>query len=131
MKSPKRFLVLLAALVLLPLPAFAVVPLSTMNQVGKAVLACWKPPAGIKNSSVTLSFSFKKDGTLIGPPQSTSIDVQGDDNIRRQFIAAAMDAVEQCTPVQFAPDLAQGIAGQVFSMEFATADRSPDVTPDN
>ena len=131
MKSPKRFLVLLVALILLPLPVQAVVALTTMNQVGKAVLACWEPPAGVKNSSVTLSFSFKRDGSLIGPPRSTAIDVDGDESTRKQFIAAAIDAVEQCTPVKFSSDLAQGIPGQVFSMEFATADRTPSITPDN
>jgi hypothetical protein len=131
MKSPKQFLVLLVASIMLPLPVQAVVALTTMNQVGKAVLACWKPPAGVKNSSVTLSFSFKKDGSLIGPPRSTSIDVDGDKNIRQQFVAAAIDALEQCTPVKFSSDLAQGIAGQVFTMEFATADRNPGITSDN
>jgi hypothetical protein len=106
-------------------------PLTAMDQVGKAILACWKPPAGFAKSSVTLSFSFKRDGSLIGPPQPTAIDVTGDDNAHKQFIAAAIHAVDQCTPVEFAPALAQGIGGQVFTMDFTTADRNPAITSGN
>src|SRR5262245_52860942 len=125
-----RLLAWAAALILSALPANAD-PLTTMDQVGKAILACWKPPAGFTASTVTLSFSFDRDGSLIGPPEPTAIDVTGDEDARKQFIAAAMDAVDQCTPVEFAPDLAQGIGGQVFTMDFATADRNPAVTSDN
>ena len=130
MKGPVKLLAWSAALTLSALPANAD-PLTSMDQVGKAILACWKPPAGFAASSVTLSFSFNRDGSLIGPPQSTAIDVTGDENARKQFIAAAMDAVGKCTPVEFAPTLAQGIGGQVFTMDFATADRNPAVTSDN
>jgi hypothetical protein len=119
-----------ALLTLSALPADAD-PLTTMDQVGKAVLACWKPPAGFTASSVTLSFSLKRDGSLIGPPQPTAIDVTGDENAHRQFIAAAMSAVDQCTPVALAPALAQGIGGQVFTMDFTTADRNPAITSGN
>src|SRR5262245_32743930 len=118
MKGPVKLLAWSVALALPALPANAE-PLTTMDQVGKAVLACWKPPAGFTASSVTLSFSFNRDGSLLGPPQSTAIDVTGDEGARKQFIAAAMKAVGQCTPVEFAPALAQGIGGQVFTMEFA------------
>jgi hypothetical protein len=106
-------------------------PLMTMDQVGKAIMACWQPPAGATKSSVTLSFSFNRDGALIGPPMSTAIDVAGDGNDRKQFVDAAISAVNHCTPVELSPDLAQGIGGQVFTMEFATADRSPTMNSDN
>ncbi|MDW6024248.1 hypothetical protein SAZ10_21085 [Mesorhizobium sp. BAC0120] len=125
-----RLFAWLAVLTLSALPANAD-PLTAMDQVGKAILACWKPPAGITKSSVTLSFSFNRDGSLIGPPQPTAIDVTGDENAHKQFIAAAINAVDQCTPVEFAPALAQGIGGQPFTMDFTTADRNPAITSDN
>ncbi len=49
--------------------------LNTMNDVGDAIQACWTPPADAGTASVTLSFSFKRDGTLIGPPRPTAIKV--------------------------------------------------------
>jgi hypothetical protein len=130
MKDEMKLLAWSAILTMSALPANAD-PLTTMDQVGKAILTCWRPPAGFTASSVTLSFSLKRDGSLIGPPESTAIDVTGNEDAKKQFIAAAMNAVGQCTPVELAPALAQGIGGQAFTMEFATADRNPAVTSDN
>ena len=128
MKAIERLFFWSAALVLLPLSANAQ-PLATMDEVGAKILSCWNPPAGVEKSAVTLSFSLKRDGSLIGPPKSTFIDVAGDEGVRQQFIAAAMDAVDRCTPVELAPDLAQGIGGEVFTMEFASADRAQAPSP--
>ena len=131
MKSIKRDVsCAIFALVLLPLTTHAE-PLTTMDEVGAAVMACWKPPAGVKNSTVTLSFSFESDGSLIGPPQATDINVAGDETVRQQFVAAAMDAVDRCTPVELSPALAQGIGGNPFTMEFASADKAQTISPEN
>jgi hypothetical protein len=130
MKGLKRIVFCSAALMLMPLTANAD-PLTTMDEVGAAIMSCWKPPAGVKKSAVTLSFSLKSDGSLIGPPQSTFIDVAGDEKARQQFIAAAMDAVDRCTPVELSPPLAEGIGGQVFTMEFASSDKAEPVVPAN
>jgi hypothetical protein len=130
MKSLKRIVSCSAALILMPLTTHAE-PLTTMDAVGAAIMSCWKPPGGVKKSTVTLSFSFKSDGSLIGAPQATYIDVAGDEKVRQQFIDAAMGAVDRCTPVELSPALAQGIGGHVFTMEFATADKAQTVSPEN
>lgn len=119
-----------AALFLVP-PTIYANPLTTMDQVGAAVMSCWKPPAGVEKSSVTLSFSLKSDGSLVGPPRATSINVTGDETIRKQFVAAAMDAVVRCTPVQLSPALGRGIGGQPFTMEFGSSDRPQRLLPSN
>ena len=111
------------ALVFLPLRTHAE-PLTTMDDVGAAIMSCWKPPSGVKNSAVRLSFSFRDDGSLIGTPQATYINVAGDEKVRQQFVAAAMDAVDRCTPVELSPFLAQRIGGQPFTMEFTSADKA-------
>jgi hypothetical protein len=130
MRTLARIVFCFASLIFMPLPAEAD-PLATMDQVGAAILSCWKPPAGAEKSTVTLSFSLKSDGTLIGPPQPTFIDVPGDESVRQQFVASAIDAVDRCTPVTLAPDLAEGIGGQVFTLEFSSADRVQDISPAN
>lgn len=126
-----RRLVMFCSAALLFAPAAFADPFTTMDQVGAAIMSCWKPPAEVKKSSVTLRFGFKMDGSLLGPPRPTSINVQGDDDVRKDFVSAAISAVESCTPVELAPDLAEGIGGQVFTMEFATPDRDDDITSDN
>ena len=104
-------------LLALPLPANAAT-LNTMNEVGVALQACWTPPANSGNSTVTLSFSFKRDGTLIGPPKPTAIKVSGDDKARQAYVDAATAALRNCLPLSFSPTLAQGIPGKVFTLQF-------------
>ena len=95
-------------------------PLDTMDEVGAAIMACWHPPAGTEGSVVTLSFSFNRDGALIGPPAPTDINVAGDDQARQAFVEAATDALENCIPLSFSPALAAGIAGNPFTMQFSS-----------
>lgn len=102
--------------------------LGTMGDVGRAIYDCWKAPAGVEGA-VTLSFSFKRDGTLIGKPRATAVNVKGDDKNRDQFIGAAIAAIESCTPLSLSPALADGIGGQVFTMPFSTAGKSAIVAP--
>lgn len=98
-------------------------PLTTMDDVGKALHACWTAPEGSQKSTVTLSFSFKRDGSLIGPPRATAIDFPGKDAAaRKSFVDAAISAVKHCTPLTLSPELAQGIGGQVFTMQFVSPD---------
>ncbi|AGB43914.1 hypothetical protein FJ950_10415 [Mesorhizobium sp. B2-3-14] len=94
--------------------------LNTMDDVGTAIQSCWTPPAGAGDSTVTLSFSFKRDGTLIGPPRPTAAKVAGDDKARKAFIDAAIAAVKNCTPLSLSPELSQGIAGNVFTQQFVS-----------
>lgn len=123
-----RRLLAWSALPVLTLPVGAE-PLTTMDAVGAKILSCWEPPAGVKNSSVSMKFSFKKDGSLIGPPRPAYINISGDEKVRKEFIAAATDAIKRCTPVEFSPDLAQGIGGQVFTLEFGTSDKDQMLFP--
>ena len=94
--------------------------LNTMDDVGEAIQACWTPPADAGNSTVTLSFSFKRDGSLIGPPRPTAAKVAGDDKARKAFIDAAIAAVKNCTPLTLSPTLAKGIGGNVFTLQLAS-----------
>ncbi|MEP9390424.1 hypothetical protein [Mesorhizobium sp. KR9-304] len=95
-------------------------PFDTMDEVGAAIQACWHPPSGTEGSEVTLSFSFNRDGALIGPPMPTAINVPGDEAARQAFVEAATKALEGCVPFSFSPALAAGIGGTVFTTEFAS-----------
>jgi hypothetical protein len=92
--------------------------LRSMDEVGAAISACWKAPAGSKGSFVTLSFSFRRDGMLIGPPRLAAASVPGDADARQRFLSSAITAVERCAPLHLAPALAGNIAGLAFTMRF-------------
>ena len=132
MISLTRIVFCFSALILMLLAANAD-PLTTMDEVAAALMSCWKPPAGVEKSTVTLSFSLKSDGSLIDPPQSTFINVAGDEKARQQFVAAAMDAVDRCTPVELSPALAEGRRDRGTAVQdgFASSDKAQTLTPSN
>jgi hypothetical protein len=108
----------LSAALLAPTSASHADPVRNADELGAALLACWTPPAGSDGSFVTLSFSLKRDGTLIGQPRPTEIDVNGDSQARQRFIDGAVKAIETCVPVEFSPEFAAGVGGQVFTLRF-------------
>jgi hypothetical protein len=116
-----RFALMLPVCVILMLAAASTslaAPVGSSDEVGRAIMACWSPPADWQGSLATLRFSFKRDGTLIGPPQPTEINVAGDEQARQQFLDAAIAAIEQCLPLQLSPSFAAGVGGQVFTLTF-------------
>lgn len=108
----------LAGLLLLCAAPLRAEPLRTIDDVGGAIGRCWTPPAGIKDSFVTLKFAFRGNGSLMGPPQPTAIRVTGDEAQRRAFVAAAIAALQGCVPMEFSKELADEIAGTVFTLRF-------------
>jgi hypothetical protein len=92
--------------------------LKSIKEIDSAIGSCWHPPSGGKDASVTLRFGFKRDGSLLGPPKASAVQVKGDDKDRKKYVAAAIKAVKGCTPLSFSPDLAKGMAGQVFALSF-------------
>ena len=102
-------------------------PLRNTNEVAATLQACWKPPSGSEDSFVTMKFSFRRDGSLLGRPLPAIINVVGDEKARQRFIDAAIRAIERCTPLDFAPAFAKGVGGHVFMMRFAAQrKRAPD-----
>lgn len=93
-------------------------PLRSLGEVNDALGKCWTPPAGFKDSFVTLKFAFRANGTLMGPPQPTAIRVSGDEAQRKAFVAAASAALEGCMPLELSPAVADEIAGVVFTLRF-------------
>ena len=93
-------------------------PLRSIAEVSNALGKCWTPPAGIRDSFVTLKFGFRGNGTLMGPPQPTAIRVTGDADQRKAFVAAATEALQNCMPLEFSKELADEIAGNVFTLQF-------------
>ena len=102
-------------------------PLKNTGEVAATLQACWKPPSGSEDSFVTMKFSFRRDGSLLGRPLPAIINVVGDEKARQRFIDAAIRAIERCTPLDFAPAFAEGVGGHVFMMRFAAPKRRPAV----
>jgi hypothetical protein len=88
-----------------------------MAEVGAALTRCSGASVSARAPYVTLSFSFRRDGRLLGPLEIAAIKVRGDAAARRRFAEAAIAAFERCIPLRLAPALGANIAGQVFTMQ--------------
>lgn len=118
-----RLIPVFGTALLLGMSPAAAAPIANAEDAGAAILACWTPPADTNGSFVTLSFSFKRDGTLIGPPRPTEIQVGGDEDAKKQYVDAAIAALQSCLPLDFSSAFAQGVGGQVFTLQFASPDQ--------
>jgi hypothetical protein len=87
-----------------------------IDYIFRAVAACWHPPVGIENIDVTVLFSIRTDGTLIGEPHVTHASVIKDEQARSDVTASAIAAVRMCTPVHISQRLGSTIAGRMLAL---------------
>lgn len=79
---------------------------------------------GAAGSEVTVLFSLKRDGSLLGKPRITHSRLTGDAADQRGFVAAALEAVSRCLPVEISDGLGGAIAGRPLSLRLTS--RKPD-----
>lgn len=97
--------------------------LSRLDQIGPALLACWAPPAGSMGSHITFRFGLNAQGRLKGMPLATHSLLTGDDATRRAFVAAALTALDRCTPLSLTPELARVVGSRVLTLRFSAEPR--------
>jgi hypothetical protein len=109
---------LLGAALLSATPAQAERTVQTLRDLGPALTACWRAPPGTEGSEVTVRFSLRRDGTLLGQPRITYSKLTGDAERQRTFIAAALGALAECLPVKISDGLGGTIAGRPLTIRF-------------
>ena len=86
-------------------------PANTMQDLRSALTACWRAPAGSAGSEITLRFSLTPEGQLRGLPMITYSKLTGSRKVQERFVAAALAALLNCTPVRVTDSLGR-IASQ-------------------
>jgi hypothetical protein len=119
----KRFVAGLALTLLVIAPADAQEkpvgpPVNTLREMGAALWSCWFPPAGTQNFQVTIIFSFKRNGDVLGKPRITYSTFNGDVQEQKRIMGLILTSLEACTPVAVTPELGGAIAGRPFTMTF-------------
>lgn len=114
-------------LMLMIMPARAEEPLpdpfdkpevNTLREIGPALYACWSPPAYTQNYQVTVIFSLKRSGEILGKPKITFSKFNGDTEEQKQILQSILQALDECTPLRVTPALGAAIAGRIFTMTF-------------
>ncbi|OJU27252.1 MAG: hypothetical protein BGN91_01650 [Nitrobacter sp. 62-13] len=82
---------------------------------------CWKPPAlprGNPGMEITVQFTFKRDGNLLGHPRITYETRDATDDERIIYRTAVMEALQRCVPMPFTPGMGGAIAGRPLTIRF-------------
>ena len=81
-------------------------PVNTLQEIGPALVACWKPPRDVQNYEVTVRLSFKRSGEVLGRPIITFSRFNGDEADQKRIVASILTGLGQCTPLILTPSLA-------------------------
>ncbi|KAA2243956.1 hypothetical protein [Salinarimonas soli] len=109
---------LLGAVLLAATPVQAERTVGTLRDLGPALTACWRAPPETDGSEVTVRFSLKRDGSLLGQPRITYSKLVGDSGRQRAFVSAALGALAECLPVRLSESLGGTIAGRPLTIRF-------------
>ena len=77
-------------------------------------------PAPALGSEVTVLFSLKRDGSLLGQPRITHSRLLGDRADQQAFMAAALGAVAKCLPIPITDGLGGAIAGRPLRLRLTS-----------
>lgn len=90
--------------------------INTIKDMWPALYACWTPPAGSEGMAMTLVFSIRRDGSLIGKPQLTYSKSNGDETLKRAFFASVLEALGQSLPLPITESFGGAIAGRPIAL---------------
>jgi hypothetical protein len=101
------------------------VAVSTIAEMFDALFACWQAPAGSDGMEITLLFSLRRNGTLIGKPRATWSKLTGDEDTQRAFVASVLQALDRALPMPFTASMGGAIAGRPLAIRFVVPGRNP------
>jgi hypothetical protein len=99
-------------------------PINTIKDMWPALYACWTPPAGSEGMALTLVFSIRRDGSLIGRPKLTYSTPAGSENLKRAFFASVLEALDQSLPLPITESFGGAIAGRPLALLFRAGGQS-------
>ncbi|MFG1280453.1 hypothetical protein V5F34_00060 [Xanthobacter autotrophicus] len=104
-------------------PPANAVPVNSFDELSRALFACWAPPPGTVGFEITLRFGLTGKGELRGKPLATYSVLSGPPDLQRAFVAAAVLALSDCTPVLMTEAFARVAAARVLTVRFTSSGR--------
>lgn len=93
---------------------------NTLQEMGAALWSCWTPPPDTQNFQVTIRFSLKRNGDVLGKPMITYSTFNGTLEEQRIIMDRILSALDACMPVNLTPALGGAIAGRLLTMTFTS-----------
>jgi hypothetical protein len=83
--------------------------------------SCWTPPpaeSAKEGMQMTVRFSFKRSGDLIGPPRMTFATQGTPADVRETYLKAINDSLGACVPLKFTGNLGGALAGRPIAIRY-------------
>jgi hypothetical protein len=95
--------------------------LDNIGDLFAALRSCWTPPpagSAKEGMQMTVRFSFKRSGDLIGPPRMTFATQGTPANVRSAYLKAITDSIGACVPLKFTGNLGGALAGRPIAIRY-------------
>jgi hypothetical protein len=93
----------------------------TIRDLFDLLRTCWAAPSlneARPGMQMTVRFSFKRDGELIGTPRMTFVTPDASSKERDTYRRAIDAALDRCTPIPFSNGMGGAIAGRPIAVRF-------------
>ena len=94
---------------------------STLDGIFLRLKECWRGPElppGHPGMQITVLFSLKRDGELLGRPRITFETPGTSEADSIAYRTAVMETLQRCTPMPFSGGLGDAVAGRPFRVRF-------------
>ena len=95
--------------------------LDSIGDLFAALRSCWTPPqadAAKEGMQMTVRFSFKRSGGLIGPPRITFATAGVPVDVRDIYFKAINTSLDACVPLRFSDGLGGAVAGRPIAIRY-------------
>jgi hypothetical protein len=95
--------------------------LDTIGDLFAALRSCWTPPpadTAREGMQMSVRFSFKRSGELIGPPRMTFATAGTPADVRDTYLKAINSSLDGCLPLKFTGGLGGSLAGRPIAIRY-------------
>ena len=95
--------------------------LDTIGDLFAELRSCWSPPAADtarEGMQMSVRFSFKRSGEIIGAPRMTYATAGVSPDIRETYLKAINASLDACVPLKFTGGLGGALAGRPIAIRF-------------
>jgi hypothetical protein len=95
--------------------------LDTIGDLFAELRSCWSPPdadSAQEGMQMTVRFSFKRSGEMIGAPRLTFATQGAPADLRATYLKAINNSLDACLPMKFTDDLGGALAGRPIAIRY-------------
>ena len=95
--------------------------LDSIGDLFAQLRSCWTPPqadSAKEGMQMTVRFSFKRSGDMIGPPRITFATAGAPVDVRDTYLKAINASLGACVPLKFTENLGGALAGRPIAVRY-------------